>query len=211
MAVAGGTQGGDGGGGGSGSVGASSCSSSSSGSGDGGGGGGSASVPGFQPLLLPLAAPLSSPPTPLPPPARPPLPSTTSVLRGAHFSGGRSGRQHAGGRSRFLPSFRPGREGGSPWRWLGAPLGPVGRLWVLRGEAATSCFPAPPLMLMLLSGKQNRQWDRSPSSACTCLAAGARSPHLRMGGFTRGRDARSRRPVAHTGNKGFVQGSLWVL
>lgn len=113
MAVAGGTQGGDGGGGGggggSGSVGASSCSSSSGGG--GGGGGGSASVPGFQPLLLPLAAPLSSPPTPLPPPARPPLPSTTSVLRGAHFSGGRSGRQHAGGRSRLLPSEPAEREG----------------------------------------------------------------------------------------------------
>lgn len=100
MAVAGGTQGGGGGGS---SVGASSGSGSSA---DSGGGGGSALVPGcrFQPLLLPLAAPLSSPPTPLPPPARPPLPSTTSVSRGTHISGGRSGRWHTGGGSRFLPS-----------------------------------------------------------------------------------------------------------
>lgn len=119
MAVAGGTQGGGGGS----SVGASSGSSSS---GDGGGGGGgSASVPGcrVQPLLLPLAAPLSSPPTPLPPPARPPLPSTTSVLRGAHISGGRSGRWHTGGGSRFLPS---GRAESGGWRRGGSPEGGSG-------------------------------------------------------------------------------------
>lgn len=74
MAVAAGTQGGGGSGGGR------------------GGDCGRVSVPGrrFQPLL-PLAAPLSSPPTPLPPPTRPPLPSTASVLRGAHLSGGQSG------------------------------------------------------------------------------------------------------------------------
>lgn len=99
MAVAGGTQGG---GGGSGSVGASSCS--------GGGGGGSASVPGFQPLLLPLAAPLSSPPTPLPPPA--------SALHHLRSTGSpylrRSVRTTAHGRVISLPSFRAGREGGSP-------------------------------------------------------------------------------------------------
>lgn len=55
----------------------------------------------------------------------------------------------------------------------------------LRGEAVTllSFFffffffsPAPPLML-LLSERQNRQWDRSPSSACTSLP-GAGSAQL---------------------------------
>lgn len=35
----------------------------------------------------------------------------------------------------------------------------------LRGAAVTSCFPALPrmlMLLMLLSGRRNRQWDRSP-------------------------------------------------
>lgn len=124
--------------------------------------------PVFQPCLLPLAAPLPCPPTPLPPPARPPLPSTTSVLRGAHISGNPSGRQHTGRGISFLPSDQTEREGPlkegqlSAWSWGLA-------VW-LRGEAATSCFPAPlMLMLMLLSGRRNRQWDRSPSSACILL------------------------------------------
>lgn len=36
------------------------------------------------------------------------------------------------------------------------------------------------------------------------LTAGARSPHLRMGGSTRRYDARSRQPVAHKRNNGFL-------
>lgn len=52
---------------------------------------------------------------PPPPSHRAPLPSTTSVSRGVHVSGGRSGRRHTergGGFS--LASFRPAGKGGSP-------------------------------------------------------------------------------------------------
>lgn len=130
--------------------------------------------------------------SPLPPPARPPLPSTASVSRGAHVSGGRSLARDDDSREEDLFSFlQAGQRGGGggggggsggvgvPQRRLRSSLGEPGPAVWLRGEAATSCFPAPPLML--LSGRRNSQWDRSPSSAFTPLTAGVRSPHLRMG------------------------------
>lgn len=83
----------------------------------------------------------------------------------------------------FLPSGR------AQWRGpLKAPQlsfrFPRLAVW-LRGEAATWRFffpPAPPLML-LLSERRNRQWDRSPSSACTSLPrAGSAHPSFENGG-----------------------------
>lgn len=179
MAVAGGTQGGGGSGGGGASSG-----SSSSADGGGGGGGGSASVPGcrFSASSSPSCCSAVFSPHP-PPTARPPA----SALHHLRFTGSPYLRRSVGtmahGRGISLPSFRPGREGG-PLDAARVSARSVGLAVWLRGEAATSCFPAPPLMLMLLSGRRNRQWDRSPSSAFTSLAAGARSPHLRMGGST---------------------------
>lgn len=175
MVVAGGTQGGGGGGG---SVDASS-RSSSSGDGGGGSGGGCASVPGFQPLL-PLAVPLSSPPTPSHrPPARlcPPPPRFTGSPSPA------AGPDDSTWRGRSLCWFlQAGHSGGVPCRCLSSPVGSPG--WRCGcGERRRLCFlsffffsPAPPLML-LLSERRNRQWDRSPSSACTSLL-GAGSAQL---------------------------------
>lgn len=189
MTVAGGTQGGGGGGSG---LGASCGSSSSSSRGGGGGSGGcGALVPGFsRSFSLLLLRCLLPPPT-----ARPPA----SPLHRLRFTGSpclrrslaRSLGMMTRGRRTSFPSFRPGREeeeveeeGGAggvgvPQRRLRSSLGEPGPAVWLRGEAATSCFPAPPLML--LSGRRNSQWDRSPSSAFTPLTAGVRSPHLRMG------------------------------
>lgn len=180
MAVAGGTQGGGGGG----SVDASSRSSCS---GDGGGddsGGGCASVPGFQPLL-PLAVPLSSPPTPSHrPPARlcPPPPRFTGSPSPA------AGPDDSSWKGRSLCWFlQAGHSGGGPLKvpQLSFRLARLA-VW-LRGEAATLLFfpPAPPLML-LLSERRNRQWDRSPSSACTSwLGAGSAQLSFENGGSAR--------------------------
>lgn len=188
MTVAGGTQGGGGSG-----LGASCGSSSSSSRGGGGGSGGcGALVPGFsRSFSLLLLRCLLPPPTARPParlsPPPPPFhgePMSPAVARSLArdddsreedlFSFLQAGQRGGGG----------GGGGGSggvgvPQRRLRSSLGEPGPAVWLRGEAATSCFPAPPLML--LSGRRNSQWDRSPSSAFTPLTAGVRSPHLRMG------------------------------
>lgn len=120
-----------------------------------------------------------------PPTARTPV----SPLHHLRFTGSPYLRRSVGmmahrrGETHLLLSAQAEREwGGGELPKGGSGLRSV-RSYVrrLRGEAATSCFPAPPLMLMLLSGRPNRQWDRSPLCALTSPAAGARSPHLRMG------------------------------
>lgn len=76
----------------------------------------------------------------------------------------------------FLPSGRARRR--APWKAPQLSL----RCARLRGEAATWRFfapPAPPMMmllLLLLSERRNRQWDRSPSSACTSLPCAGSAP-----------------------------------
>lgn len=189
MTVAGGTQGGGGSGSGLGAS-CGSSSSSSRGGGGGGSGGCGALVPGFsRSFSLLLLRCLLPPPT-----ARPPA----SPLHRLRFTGSpclrrslaRSLARDDDSREEDLFSFlQAGQRGGGggggsggvgvPQRRLRSSLGEPGPAVWLRGEAATSCFPAPPLML--LSGRRNSQWDRSPSSAFTPLSAGVRSPHLRMG------------------------------
>lgn len=171
MAVAGGSQGGGG-------V-----------SGSGGDCGRSASVPGcrVQPLL-PLAAPLSSPPTPLPPARLSPPPPPfygEPISPAVSLDGGGGG------------VFRPHGQAKRGVVWGGLPSLPFPggeRAPWLRGEAVTSGSSSA-VMLMLLSGRRNRQWDRSLPGAFPARAAGARSHHFRMGGSTA---ARSRCSLWHT-------------
>lgn len=166
---------------------------------------------------------------PPPPSHRAPLPSTTSVLRGVHVSaavGPDDGTRKEEGGSCCLPSGRPEREGlGKEVARFPEPCGAVAacsrarrrRSEARRGEAATCRFCSaapklPPMMLLLLlSGRRNRQWDRSPSSARTSHAAGTRSPHLRMGGSAWRQKARTRPPVARTGNSGLLLSALWAM
>lgn len=104
-------------------------------------------------------------PHPLPPPARPPLPSTTS-FHGKPISGGRSGRHSWKGRSACC-FLQAGRGGGVPGRRLNSAVGAPG--W------RCGCGERRRLML-LLSERRNRQWDRSPSSACTSLLGAGSAP-----------------------------------
>ncbi|MED6245325.1 hypothetical protein ATANTOWER_001689 [Ataeniobius toweri] len=123
---------------------------------------------------------------PPPPTAHPPA----SPLHHLRFTGSPYLRRSVGtlahGKEQLV-SVLVARQRGGGVPEDGSPIGALSWLLWLRGEAVTSCFPAPMpplllmLMLMLLSGRRNRQWDRSPSSALTSHAAGARSPHLRMG------------------------------
>lgn len=143
--------------------------------------------PGFQPFLLPLAAPLSSPPTPLPPPARPPLPSTTSVSRGAHLSGGRSGCRHTGGRrgSRCLPSGRAER-GGVPRRRLGSPLGAVGRLGRVsagRGGLFLFCSAAADADADAAVRETEPSMGPQPLKRVHCSCGGSARPSFENGGL----------------------------
>lgn len=137
-----------------------------------------------------------------PPPSRPPA----SPLHRLRFTGSPYLRrsvwmvaQREGGGGGFRPHGQAKRGVG------GLPAGKLA-LW-LRGEAGTSGSSCA-VMLMLLSGRRNRQWDRSLPGAFPACTAGARSQHFQNGGLHG--CALPVLSVVHSVNKRFLQGAVWL-
>lgn len=153
------------------------------------------------------------PPPPLPAPTRPRLPTTTSVLRGAHFSGGQDeGTREEGGL--WSVQERPGKTGGGAesergvpegkvggrgWGWGGSRCGPLGWLYGCGARRYLLVFQPPDAADVDAAVRETE-----PSMGPQPHRARSRLPReravliLEWGSSAQRHDARSRRSVQHT-------------